>query len=320
MSALPVLTLTTALTTWRPALLVDLLAFLLLALYLLALRRVTTGAAPWPRSRSVAWVAGVVVLVVSTNSAIAAYGMTLYWMHMIKHLLLIMVVPALLVAGQPLTLLAGTGRRVSGNPVLAQLTRPAVALLLYAAVLVGTHLTSFMSAAMAHPWLHDLEVVLYLGSGYLLFTPLLGDEPVRYRLVYPQRLLVLTVGMMVDTIVGVVLMLTNHDSAEVSGMAPRDWGPPPLTDVHWGGAIMWVIGDGLMLVIALRVMSRWMNDPAKQDSLGSWLDSARRQSLSSFTGTEQDGEVDDDAALAAYNAKLAALAERDRPTRNDQRG
>ncbi|MGH3621220.1 MAG: hypothetical protein ACRDQ5_05435, partial [Sciscionella sp.] len=85
------------------------------------------------------------------------------------------------------------------------------------------------------------------------------------------------------------------------------------TDVHWGGAIMWVIGDGLMLVIALRVMSRWMNDPAQQNSLGSWLDSARRQSLSSFTGTEQDGEVDDDAALAAYNAKLAALAERDHP-------
>lgn len=308
MSALPELTLRTALSTWRPAWFVDLLCCLLLAVYWLGVRRV--GAARWPRSRTLAFLGGVALLVLATNSAIAVYGMTLYWMHMIKHLLLIMVVPALLVLGRPWTLLPGDLAR--DNPVLAQLTRPVFGLLSYTAVLVGTHLTSFMPAAMAHPWLHDLEVVLYLVGGFLLLTPLLGDEPIRYKLAYPQRLLVLVVGMVVDTIVGVVLMMSNTDPAKVSGMAPRDWGPSPLTDVHWGGAVMWVIGDGLMVVIALRVISRWTNDPSRQNSLGSWLDSARRQSLSGFTGTEQGSEVDDDAALAAYNAKLAALAERER--------
>lgn len=301
MDPLPELTLRTALSTWSPALLPDLLCCALLAVYGWGVHR---HGGPWPLRRTLAWVGGVVLLVLATNSAIGVYGMTLYWMHMIKHLLLIMVVPALLVLGRPWTLLGG--ERVRANPVFAWLTRPVIGLAVYTVVLVGTHLTGFMPAAMAHPWLHDLEALLYLVGGFLLLTPLLGDEPIRYSLAYPQRLLVLIAGMVVDTVVGVVLMMANTDPVGLSGMMPRDWGPPPLTDLHWGGAIMWVIGDTLMLVLTLAVLSQWMRDPQRQNSLGTWLDTARARSLAEFTGRDS-AEADDDAALDAYNAKLAAL-------------
>lgn len=317
MDPLPELTLRTALSTWSPALFVDVLCGVLLAAYFWGVRRGTHEPGRgerWPLRHTAAWVGGVVLLVLSTNSAIAVYGMTLYWMHMVKHLLLIMVVPALLVLGRPWTLLAG--QRARTNPVLAQVSRPLTGLICYTAVLVGTHLTGFMPAAMAHPWLHDLEVVLYLVGGFLLLTPLLGDEPIRHSLAYPQRLLVLMAGMVVDTVVGVVLMMANTDPATLSGMMPRGWGPAPLADLHWGGAIMWVIGDTLMLVIAIGVIAQWMRDPARQNSLGAWLDSARAQSLAEFTGRQSDQADDDDAALEAYNAKLAALHRR---SEEDQR-
>jgi len=45
-----------------------------------------------------------VVLLVSVHSSIEVYGHVLLWVHMIQHLLLIMVVPVLLIWGQPVRL------------------------------------------------------------------------------------------------------------------------------------------------------------------------------------------------------------------------
>ncbi|WUV55407.1 cytochrome c oxidase assembly protein [Amycolatopsis sp. NBC_01480] len=75
---------------------------------------------------------------------------------MAQHLLLITVIPALIVLGQPLELLRRTSpprhrRALSAlrrNGLLAVLTHPLVALAVYAVVLVGTHLTPFMQVML----------------------------------------------------------------------------------------------------------------------------------------------------------------------------
>ncbi len=56
-----------------------------------------------PPARVASFVAGIAVLLFTVSSAIETYAMALFWDHMIEHLLLIMVVPALLVLGSPLT-------------------------------------------------------------------------------------------------------------------------------------------------------------------------------------------------------------------------
>lgn len=89
----------------------------------------------------------------------------------------------------------------------------------------------------------------------------------------------------------------------------RDWGPSALVDQSVAGAIMWFAGDGLMMMILMVIIGgRWIahrNDSGA--SLGPWLDSIRRQTT---LGNHADSSIDlddDDAALAAYNARLAAL-------------
>ena len=69
---------------------------------------------------------------------------------------------------------------------------------------------------------------------------------------------------------------------------------------------MWWGGDGLMMILMLVVAANWVRAaPQGGAGLGRWLDRARRQTvLGSETGDNID---DDDAALAAYNARLAAL-------------
>ncbi|MGH3425430.1 MAG: cytochrome c oxidase assembly protein, partial [Nocardioidaceae bacterium] len=120
----------------------------------------------------------------------------------------------------------------------------------------------------------------------------------------------------------VTLMMTTGHPLSVTGMRPRAWGPAPLADLHAGGAVMWVGGAGLMLAFMVVALVQWLADPGRRDNTGAWLTAARRDALTeaarhagtNTVGLAGDRDVDDDAALDAYNQTLAALARRSRDT------
>src|SRR5262249_1646436 len=62
-------------------------------------------ARPWPWWRTALFLGGLAVVILATETGIGAYDDVLAWDHMVQHLLLLMVAPPLLVAGQPVTLL-----------------------------------------------------------------------------------------------------------------------------------------------------------------------------------------------------------------------
>jgi putative membrane protein len=311
---IPPLTWHTALTTWTSAPVVDVLAVLAVAGYLTAVlrHRKTTG---WPARRTASWLAGVVVLLVSVHSSVEVYGHALLWVHMIQHLLLIMVVPVLLIWAQPIRLVWG---RTPGGPLARWVTFPVLTMGLYTAVLVITHLTGFPEAMATQMWVHHVEQALYLVSGYLLFLPLVGSEASPWEIPHLVRFALLGLAMGADTLVGVALMLTGHPLAPSTMLMRPGWGPTLLEDQNWSGAIMWVGGDCLMLVLMLAVAAQW-SASGSQARLGDWLESARRQALAEIGSTSgADGttvgaspDVDgDEAAREAYNRMLAALHRR----------
>jgi putative membrane protein len=238
---------------------------------------------------------------------------------MIVHLILIMVVPALAVWAQPIRLLHDAGGHRTRAAIdcarrhrsCRALISPRLTVPLYAAVLILTHLTSFQQAMSQHMWIHHSELVLYLVVGYLLFLPLVGEELTTEPAVAPfLRFVILAVCMGPDTLVGVILMLTSTPIAPAYA-ASRDWGPTALADQSAAGAIMWFGGDGLMMVLMVVVGGRWISSGDRGGtSLGPWLDRIRGQAT---LGADADTSIDiddDDAALAAYNARLAALHRR----------
>jgi putative copper resistance protein D len=296
------LTWGTAVGTWHLRPVTDAVLLVTAGLYL---RRARHG---WPIGRTLCFLGALALLAVTLQSSIDVYGHELFWMHMIEHLLLIMCVPVLFVLGQPIRL--ATGDRTTAvlrTRVVSVLTFPPLALAAYAAVLVGTHLTGFPQLMLTHEWLHELEIVLYLGSGYLFFLSLLGHEPLKRQLSYPLRVFLLFLGMTADTVVGVLLMMTTREPFPTA----------VLSDIHTGGGIMWVVGDGLMFAVTVLVVAQWMRDTERQNDTGQWLESARRSTLANLgvDSVNQDTEADiddDDAALAAYNRMLAKLNQRDR--------
>ena len=319
MPDIPPLTWQVAVTSWTSAPVVDVLAVLAVAGYLTAVfRRARTSEPRWPLRATASWLAGVAVLLVSVHSSIEVYGHALLWVHMIQHLLLIMVVPVLLIWGQPVRLVL---RRVPGGRLARWLTFPVVTLGFYTAVLVITHLTGFPEAMATQPGMHYLEQVLYLVSGYLLFWPLVGSEVSPWPIPHIVRFALLGLAMGADTLVGVALMLTAHPLAPSTALMRPGWGPSLLEDQNWSGAIMWVGGDGLMMLLMLAVVAQW-SAIGSGARLGDWLESARRQSLAKIGSTSGDdhntvgtsADVDDDEeARQAYNRMLAELNRRSSP-------
>ena len=316
-----------AFTVWRFAPATGGLVLAALAVYLVGVLQVRD----WPRGRVAAFVAGLVVVVGALMGSPAVYGDAgLFWVHMIQHLMLIMVAPWLLALGHPMTLLlrASTGRThhvvqaVRGSRVAAVVSHPLIGLAFYACVLIGVHLSGFMNAMMTSPVLSDLEHVLYLCAGYLYFAPLVTVDSPRRPLAYPLRLFSLFLGMSADTIVGVVLLQAVHPLFPAYARMQPPWGPGALADIHGGGTVMWIGGDGLMFAMMLVIGTLWLTDRAPSAATaGSLLENVRRSALAG-TGAEADagtGEAarqrlrtsrdidDDDAAREAYNALLDRL-------------
>jgi putative membrane protein len=310
-------------TTWQRNVVWDLLILVILAAYVAGLarcRRMRAPGLPW--YRVVSFLLGLLTLVVSLNTAIETYSHVLFWVHMVQHLLLIMVAPALLVVGSPLTLLLEVTRGATQQRVrsalrsapVSFLTHPIVGFLLYGGIIIGTHLTSFMQQMMVHPWLHQVEHVLYLGGGYLFLLPLLGNEPIRWQPPYLVRMIALFIAMAPETVVGIVLLQANHELFPAYAAIHRMWGPTPLQDLNRGGGIMWAFGDGLMMTFIVGVMLAYITHASTNATAGGWLEGVRRSTLadnlraSGDSAELDDGDLDDDAAaLAAYNRMLGRL-------------
>jgi putative copper resistance protein D len=278
--------------------------------------------------RAVSFVVGLGVLLVSVSSAIEKYSHLLFWDHMVQHLLLIMVVPALLVVGHPLTMLVRVGpaplrmmaaRVLTSGPV-AVVTHPLVALAIYTAVIVGTHLTSFMNAMATHLALHDAEEVLYLVGGYLFLLPLLGDEPIRWHPPHLMRMVVLFIAMAPDTVVGIVLLQAPRELFPALAQHRPSWAPSAVHDLNTGGGIMWAFGDGLMMVFIVAVMLAYLTNSSHHATAGSWLEGVRRRTLAGNLSRgggapgalDDSADMDDDeATLIAYNAMLKRMNKQD---------
>jgi putative copper resistance protein D len=307
-------------TTWQLDAVADAVLLLFAAGYLNGIRNARRHGVRWPAWQTASFLAGLAVCVLATNSSIAVYDMSLFTAHMIGHLMLVMLAPALLMAGRPLNLLLAatdgpTHRRIERillGRVVSLLTAPPVALASYTVVIVGTHLTGLMDQIMRHTWAGQLEHLAYLMIGCQFFVMVVGDPPIRWKLAAPARLFLLALSMAVDTFTGVALLQTT---------VPVSMSPAPslhvnqLADTQTGGAIMWFGGDGIMAVIMVVIAVGWIHRPewARRESSG-WLEQARRANFDRHTGAVSQQSVagepdfdDDELRLEQYNAWLRKL-------------
>ena len=260
---------------WSGDPLVWLPAIAALVLWWVGVRRVNAAhpANPVPRSRTVFWTLGVIAILFALDSGIERYDTTLFWVHMIQHMLLTLVAPPLLVHAGPITLLlrassAETRRRwifpFLHSRVIRAISFPVVAWILFAGVMWVSHFSPLFDAALENLWLHRLEHALYLGSALLFWWPAIGPDPSPWLLRPAARVLYVGLQMPQTTFLALAVYMSSVPLYAHYLSTGRTWGPTPLEDQQMAGAIMWVGGDMVFLVVVILLVAAWMRDDERR--------------------------------------------------------
>jgi cytochrome c oxidase assembly factor CtaG len=192
-------------------------------------------------------IAGWAVVGVALSPPVDAAADARLPLHMLQHMLLLAVAPPLLVLGEPIRvafdLLPPRGARrlaewLRSRP-LQILLNPLVALAVFAAVVLGTHVPAVFDTAMESELLHALEHGAYFGAGLLFWAAALGADPAAkpLSLIGVTGLLtaamvpMIAVGVALDTATGVFYAPYAAGATAAAAIAEQD----PGATAMWAG-------------------------------------------------------------------------------------
>jgi cytochrome c oxidase assembly factor CtaG len=236
---------------------------LLVAGYVVGVRRYKRIVGPWPISRSACFAASMTVFAFATLSFVGTYSLTLFWVRGMQNAMLLMTVPLLLASGAPITLLltttGGFGRaleRAIGTRLAKILTFPAV---VSGVLLITPYLLYFtgwyqltMTSTFFNESLH-LELMLV---GFAYFWTRIRVDPVPYAYSHLVSVWISFVEGIGDAGVALLLWLGSgltagsyyaslSTASHAALYAPLSAGTQ--SGLAWnqalGGAAFWFVGD-----------------------------------------------------------------------------
>ncbi|MGW8376896.1 cytochrome c oxidase assembly protein [Streptomyces sp. ODS28] len=275
-----------------------------LVLYGWAVLRLRRRGDKWPVGRTISWVVGVLTIVLVMCTKLNDYGMVLFSVHMVQHMIISMLSPILLLLGAPITLTlralpsAGRGRKGPRELLVALLhsryvkiiSHPAFTIPLFIASLYALYFTPLFDFLMESRTGHIAMMVHFLAVGLVFFWPIMGVDPGPHRPGYVMRMLELFAGMPFHAFFGIALMMGSEPMVETYANPPASLGVDALADQNAAGGIAWAFSEIPSVVVLVALLFQWHLSDERQ---------ARRR--------DRQADRDGDKELAAYNAYLASL-------------
>jgi len=251
---------------WHLGVLPLLLLFVALIVYMFGVQRV----ANWSPRRTIAFLAGLIVTFIATQSVVGLFDMEYFSDHMIQHLLLIMVAAPLFALSAPLDLAYDAGsprlRHFLDGKFMTLVTQPLFGFAAYFVFIPVTHLTGLFNLMMEHEWVHHLEQIGFLVVGYLFFRVAFGLE--RGTTIHRGlRLVYVMAAVPVDTFTGLALAMESHNPFPTYVRMHAGNSTAVLNSIHLGGAIMWIGGDALMLLALIPIAITWVKSETQRTKL-----------------------------------------------------
>jgi putative membrane protein len=187
----------------------------------------------------------------------------LFSAHMVQHLLLLLIVPAVLLLSLPDVKSEARGKENGSNPNLR-------ASLLSWLAGVGAmwlwHIPMLCNAATTNGFVQKLQTISLLSMGTLFWWPLLRPDS-RLRLAPLAGVAYLFTACMACTLLGIYITFSPlqvcaayHHPVDRLGILPlirRDWGLTTSVDQQIGGLLMWVPSCLIYLVGIIAQLARW---------------------------------------------------------------
>jgi len=224
-------------------------------------------ATPVPRRRTAAFLLGLLALAFALVSGVERYDTTLFSVHMVQHVLIVLVAAPLIALAAPVTLLLRLSSRPDRRrwllPILhSRVTRvlafPVVAWIAFAGVMWATHFSGLFDLALEDPLVHDLEHGLFLGSALLFWWPAVGLDPAPWRIGFPARIAYVFLQMTQNTFLAVVLLNASSVLYPHYSSLGQPYGVDALSDQRLAAGVMWIAGDAIFLGAIMLLVAAWM--------------------------------------------------------------
>ncbi len=221
-----------------------------------------------PTWRSVSYFLGLLLVSIALGSPLAAYDHYLLTVHMIKHLLLMTVAPALILLGEPVRNF-WIGMPPSAQPAIRRVlrrsplrrfarmvTRPELCWTLSALTLVVWHVPALFTLCVRSATWHTLEQAMFFGAGLLFWWPVIQPWPSASTGPRWSMLLYLFLATLPCDILSGFLVFSDRVAYPVYFSAPRLFGFSVLEDQQCAAALMWTCVTIVYLVPAAIICSK----------------------------------------------------------------
>lgn len=223
-------------------------------------------------ARLCTFLSGLATLQIALASPIDAFDPFLLANHMIQHMLLMMIVPPLVLLGDPvIPMLHGLPRwavRYIFGPILRAkpavllgrgVTHPLAALALVSLATIGWHLSGPYELALHSTAWHEAEHASFLIAALVFWWPVIQPWPSRARWNSWLLVIYLLLADFVNSVVSAFLVFSDRIYYPSYTLMPRLTGITPQNDQAAAGMIMWVIGGFAYLIPAAAITIRLLS-------------------------------------------------------------
>lgn len=235
--------------------------------------------------RGIYFLAAILIAIIGDSAPVDILSGRLFWVHMVQHLFLLVVMAPLLVAAaplQPLWLgLPAWARRAGAAFAQGKLARalysmggwlrhPAVSCALLVVGVSIWHWPALYDLALTNDAIHDWgEHLSFLVVSVLFWSQIIPSPPLRLRAGYVGRLACVGVAIAQNLILAILLGFAQtplyapyaHLAATAAG------GFTAIQDQQLGAGIMWTFGDVPFGIAVSIIFQRWFTSQSGEDSI-----------------------------------------------------
>ena len=241
-----------------------------------------------PVLRSLAFFGGLFAIAVALMSGIERYDTTLFSIHMVQHVLLMLVAAPLLVLAAPVTQLlraaSPTVRQRRLVPVLhssivGALGHPVVTWMAFTVVVWLTHFSPLFNDALEDRGVHDAEHALFLAASLLFWWPAISADPARRRIPYPVRVRYVLLQVPANSFLGMAILFAREPLYAHYATLGAPYGITALADQQLAGGVMWLAGDIALIGAILLIVAAWMRQEERDAPAAERRADAQRAAL-----------------------------------------
>lgn len=239
-----------------------------------------TGAYLWARKfqfdlKTYTFLTAIVLLWLSLMSPLDALGDTyLFSAHMLQHMILEFIGPALLVVALNEEMVRSWLKVPVVRKAEQILSNPVLTVVIATVVMLGWHVPPIYDITLQNETVHIIEHITYIVSGVMLWWPVF--KPIQEGRLKPMSATTyLTAAAFLASILGMVYTMADfsfysayaqpYDQFRLLPLLRDEWGLNPVADQKLGGAIMWVICTLTFFWALMAVMVEWLAEKEGDD-------------------------------------------------------